>query len=175
MRSKLAMATAFLLAATLASASEPEEAQRQAEWPTHAAFEKLKSLIGLWDESPWSDEGGGRRVVQYRLTGDGTSLIEEFTGDPAMTTVYHMDGNELRMTHFCNAGNQPRMKATFWDGGDSIQFEFVDVTNLSSPEAYHTRTLRVEFIDEDHVDLHFVGLKQGRDVPGTVSLTRREK
>ena len=89
-----------------------------------------------------------------------------------MTTVYHMDGDELRMTHFCNAGNQPRMKAASYHG-DSIHFDFVDVTNLSAPEAYHTRTLRVEFVDVDHVDLHFVGLKAGKDVPGTVSLTRR--
>lgn len=174
MRSYLTMTTVFLFAATLTWASEPAKVDHRAEQPTHTAFEKLKSLQGLWDESAWSDEGGGRRVVEYRLTGDGTSLIEEFTGEPAMTTVYHMDGNELRMTHFCNAGNQPRMKATSWDGGDSIQFEFVDVTNLSSPDAYHTRTLRIEFIDENRVDLHFVGLKEGRDVPGTVSLTRRK-
>ena len=91
-----------------------------------------------------------------------------------MTSLYHMDGDELRMTHFCNAGNQPRMKATTWDGGDSIQFEFVDVTNLAAPHAYHTRTLRVQFIDEDHVNLHFVGLKEGEEVPGTLSLTRRK-
>jgi hypothetical protein len=137
-----------------------------------AAFTRLKRLEGIWDEEPWGEDEEHARVVRYRLTGKGSALIEEFIGDPAMTTVYHLDGDDLRMTHYCNAGNQPRMKAAIYES-NILKFEFVDVTNLSSPNAYHTRTLDIVFHDDDHVDLRFVGLKNGEDVPGTVSLTRR--
>ena len=69
----------------------------------HAAFDRLKRLEGTWDEAEYG------RVINYRLTGRGSALIEEFVGDPPMTSVYHLDHDELRMTHYCNAGNQPRM------------------------------------------------------------------
>ena len=131
-----------------------------------AAFARLKRLEGSWDEAEYG------RVVEYRLTGEGSALIEEFTGDPPMTTVYHLDGDDLRLTHYCNAGNQPRMKAAVYQD-NTLKFDFVDVTNLSSPTAYHTRTLDVFFRDEDHVVLNFVGVKDGREIATTHSLTRR--
>lgn len=134
-----------------------------------AAFERLKSLVGEWEEAE-----SPHRQITYHLTGNGTSLIEEFRGRPAMTSVYHMDGGNLRLTHFCNAGNQPRMKATAYDpAAGTLSFRFVDVTNLSKPTAYHTRDLEVVFQDEDHILLNFVGRKNGKDVPGAVALIRR--
>lgn len=130
------------------------------------AFEKLAALEGRWDEAEYG------RVVEYHLTGEGTALIEEFIGDPPMTSVYHMDGKDLRMTHYCNAGNQPRMIAAEYAAA-SLSFDFVDVTNLRAPEAYHTRTLEIDFIDRDHVVLQFTGRKEGRQVVTTHTLTRR--
>lgn len=133
------------------------------------AFERLKTLVGEWREA---DEP--RREVTYHLTGNGSALVEEFRGRPSMVSVYHMDGEALRLTHFCNAGNQPRMLASSYDpASDALKFDFVDVTSLSSPTAYHTRELEVIFQDEDHVRLRFNGRKEGVDVPGEVSLIRR--
>lgn len=132
----------------------------------HAAFARLKNLEGTWDEAEYG------RVVTYRLTGRGSTLIEEFTGDPQMTSVYHLDGDDLRLTHYCNAGNQPRMIADGHDA-DSLSFEFVDVTNLEAPNAYHTRTLDFEFLDDDRVVLNFVGLVDGKEIATTHTLTRR--
>ena len=150
-----------------ALASPPTPAQRV---NLEAAFERLKTLVGTWDE----EEGG--RVVEYHLTGRGSALIEEFIGDPPMATLYHLDGPDLRLTHYCNAGNQPRMRAASYDPDTgTLAFEFVDVTNLSAPNAYHTRELTIRFVDDDHVVLGFVGLKNGEQVPGDVSLRRREE
>ncbi len=134
-----------------------------------AAFERLKTLVGTWDE-----EGEYGRVVEYHLTGRGSALIEEFIGDPPMASVYHLDGPDLRLTHYCNAGNQPRMRVASYDPDTgTLGFEFVDVTNLSAPNAYHTRDLTIRFVDDDHVVLSFVGLRNGEQVPGDVSLRRR--
>jgi len=131
------------------------------------AFTKLKMLEGKWDEAEYG------RVIEYRLTGKGSALIEEFVGDPPMTSVYHMDGEDLRLTHYCNAGNQPRMIAADYDA-DSLHFDFTGVSNLKAPDAYHTRTLSIEFIDEHHVVLQFTGRKEGRKIVTTHTLTRRD-
>ncbi len=131
-----------------------------------AAFNRLKRLEGSWDEAEYG------RVIEYRLTGKGSALIEEFIGDPPMTSIYHLDGDDLRLTHYCNAGNQPRMIAALYDS-DTLKFDFVDVTNLSAPSAYHTRTLNISFRDDNHVVLNFVGLKEGNEIATTHTLTRR--
>jgi hypothetical protein len=56
---------------------------------------------------------------------------------PAMITVYHLDGDRLMLTHYCMAGNQPRMQAQAFDPGTGeLQFRFLDATNLS-PGAGH--------------------------------------
>jgi hypothetical protein len=130
------------------------------------AFTRLKRLEGSWDEAEYG------RVVTYHLTGKGSALIEEFVGDPPMTSVYHLDGDDLRLTHYCNAGNQPRMVAALYDSRN-LRFDFVDVTNLSAPNAYHTRTLAIEFKDDNNVVLNFVGFKNGNELATTHTLTRR--
>jgi hypothetical protein len=130
------------------------------------AFTRLKRLEGSWDEAEYG------RIVKYHLTGKGSALIEEFIGDPPMTSVYHLDGDNLRLTHYCNAGNQPRMVAALYTS-DNLKFDFVDVTNLSAPNAYHTRTLAITFQDDNNVVLNFVGHKDGKEIATTHSLTRR--
>ena len=167
----LLIALSALIASTPASSSEEDRHTASMQnignlEDVQAAFNRLKRLVGTWDEAEYG------RVIEYRLTGKGSALIEEFVGDPPMTSVYHLDGDDLRMTHYCNAGNQPRMMAALYES-DTLKFDFVDVTNLSAPNAYHTRTLDIAFQDVDHVVLNFVGLKDGTEIATTHTLTRR--
>ncbi len=90
-----------------------------------------------------------------------------------MTSVYHMDNGALRLTHYCNAGNQPRMKAAAYDPSTGrIKFDFIDITNLPEPTAYHTRELEIVIQDLDHIELRFNGRKDGMAIPSVLSLTR---
>ena len=135
-----------------------------------AAFSRLKNLVGTWDVE------GADRTVTYSLTGDDETIIEDFTGEPTMSTFYHRDGDALRLTHYCNAGNQPRMRAVAYDAEKGVlNFEFVDVTNLSAPTAYHTRDLEIRFVDKNHIVLEFTGMKNGETSASPVSLTRRSR
>ena len=134
------------------------------------AFERLKSLVGTWDVE------GMDRQVTYSLTGDDETVIESFEGEPTMSTFYHRDGDALRLTHYCNAGNQPRMKAVRYDAGKGVlKFEFVDVTNLKAPEAYYTRDLEIRFLSEDRIVLEFVGTKDGETSASPMTLIRRSQ
>jgi hypothetical protein len=115
-----------------------------------AAWSKLKSLAGEWD-----GEGSmGKFHLSYELIAGGTALVERERSEkmPEMLTVYHLDGKRLVMTHYCMAGNQPRMEArSFNPGTGDLQFEFVDATNLASPNAGHMRSVAIKIIDDRHL------------------------
>ena len=100
------------------------------------AFDKLKTLAGHWEAT--TDKGKGSATFQ--VVSGGTALLERtyMPGEKEMITVYHLDGNRLLLTHYCEAGNQPRMQATSFDPKtNEIDFNFLDATNLASPEAGH--------------------------------------
>jgi len=128
---------------------------------TRAVFERIRGLAGDWEGSVvWSGArtDSGKMNATYYATGHGTAVVENLTVDrePVMTSVYHMDGAVLRMTHYCGAGNQPRLKAErVEDGGATVRFAFVDVTNLAGPNAGHVHGVELQFVDESHVVLTF--------------------
>ena len=96
-------ATALLAAAVFAVDT------KSPDFDTAAAFARLKGLTGEWEAKV---EGKTARLT-YELTGAGTTLVEREGGDahPEMMTTYHLNGSRLMLTHYCMAGNQPRMEA----------------------------------------------------------------
>jgi hypothetical protein len=136
------------------------------------AFSKLSDLTGDWDGSyQWTGArtDKGSMGARYYLTGNGTSLVEDLVqeGKPTMTSVYHLDGDDLRVTHFCAAGNQPRLRAKQIDSDKGLfVFDFVDATNLTSPAAPHVHGLEIQLVDKDHIELTFLfssGEKESRE------------
>jgi hypothetical protein len=122
-----------------------------------AAFEQLKSLAGEWQGH--SERNGKERLV-YEIVGRGSAVMERYADEKSssvdsMLTVYYLDGSRLLLTHYCVAGNQPRMAATHFDPvkGD-LDFEFLDATNLPDAAAGHMHNFHFRFVDRDHV---FVG------------------
>jgi hypothetical protein len=92
-----------------------------------------------------------------------------------MTSVYHLDGADLRLTHFCGAQNQPRLKASAIDPeSGQITFSFVDITNLSSPTAGHVQGLEVRFLAADHITLRFRFTGDGKESDELVDLKRKK-
>jgi len=68
-----------------------------------------------------------------------------------------LDGNDLRLTHFCGAQNQPRLKAKRIDlDHKAFDFDFVDITNLKSPDAPHVHGLEIRLLDPNHITVTFL-------------------
>lgn len=134
---------------------------RAQEQPFPASFERLRALVGEWKGTfEWSGarSGSGRMDATYYLTGNGSAVLENLITDaiPVMTTVYHTDGVDLRLTHFCAAQNQPRLKASRIDEEQGVmEFSFVDITNLRQPNAPHVDELEVRFLEADRIRLTF--------------------
>jgi hypothetical protein len=143
------------------------------------AFTRLRLLQGNWRGTSTRGEGANKKTAQinatYRLTGNGSVVIEELSGpeQPSMTTAYHLDNGDLRMTHYCAAENQPRMKAGSIDlAKNVIRFDFVDITNLRAPDAAHIHGLTMRMVDKDHLELVFTILAKGKEGFEHMSLTR---
>jgi hypothetical protein len=124
-------------------------------------FNRLQSLVGEWEGTfEWSQgrTGSGPLKVTYYLTGNGSALVENLImGDvPTMTTVYHLDGADLRMTHYCAAQNQPRLKATRIDEPAGVaEFSVVDVTNVSAANPGYVEAFFLQVLDADRLNLRF--------------------
>ena len=126
-------------------------------------FEKMKSLVGEWKGASADGKPG---TVTYTLVSDSSALMEKLAlgGESEMVTMYHPDGDHLMMTHYCSAHNQPRMRSqTATAESKKITFDFVDITNLSSPDAGHMRKLVVTFGDKDHFTQEWTWTKNGKE------------
>jgi hypothetical protein len=143
-----------------------------------AAYERLTELVGEWRGSfEWSGArtSSGSMGARYYLTGNGSALVEdlEIDGKVVMTSVYHLDGPDLRMTHYCGARNQPRLKATSIDDGAGIvRFSFVDATNLAKPDAPHVHGLEIQLHDDRRIRLTFTFLGEGKESYERIDLAR---
>ena len=146
--------------------------------PAVAALVQLRALAGEWEGSfEWSGtrRETGSMNATYSLTGNGSAVVENLVmgGASAMTSVYHLDGTDLRMTHFCAAQNQPRLKARTIDlARGAVDFAFVDATNLRSPSAAHVQGVEIRLVDADHITLTFLFEGGGQKSRERITLRR---
>jgi hypothetical protein len=120
-----------------------------------ASFEKLKALAGTWEgvvkTTPvQADVEGQPARITLRVTSSGHALIHEATSparhdDPL--TVFYIDDGRLLLTHYCDAGNRPRMTASALDG-NTLDFTFVDIAGSTKYGHMHHSTFT--FVDADH-------------------------
>jgi len=141
---------------------------------TNPAWEKMKSLVGEWEGTMAHGEMNMPVKVSYSLVSGGTSLMERMSGPGEdMVTMYYPEGSRVLMTHYCSEGNQPRMKATGL-AGDTLAFDFVDATNVASPQAEHMRKLVVKFQDADHFTQEWTHRKDGKEETGVFKYARKK-
>lgn len=132
---------------------------------TSSNFEKLKQLEGKWKGT----KPDGKTVkVSFEITSGGSAVVETMMpeGEPNMVSVYHMNAGKLMMTHYCSAGNQPRMEASV-TADENIDFNFVDATNLENKFEGHMQGLKVIFVDENHFNQVWNWSEDGKETPST--------
>ena len=132
-----------------------------------AAFERFKRLVGDWEVAGAKSEGQkGKTQCRYHLTAGGSALVETvFPGeDMEMVTVYHRDGDQLMLTHYCHLGNQPRMRTKEVDNAKEIVFDLVGGGNLDPAKDTHMHAARFRFIDDDHFQTEWQLYTPGKPV-----------
>jgi hypothetical protein len=124
-----------------------------AQTSAQKSFDQIKTLAGSWEGK--NSEGKPLRVT-FRDTAGGSALLSEIEGEgheghEDMISMFHLDGpNRLIITHYCTAGNQPRMLATSSPDGKTFTFEFLDATNLAAPDSGHMKSVVFTIVDASH-------------------------
>ncbi len=142
---------------------------------------KLTALEGEWI---LLDENGGETDVvgsSFRLTSGGSALVElMFPNSPdghEMLNMYHADGERVLMTHYCAAGNQPRLEVRATDDENRLELRFDSITNLSSPKGHYMHHAEYILQGEDLLTTHWHSMKDGQitgESPMTFELKRRK-
>jgi hypothetical protein len=159
------VAVLLATAAVFAQSANSTEAQK--------SFAELKSLGGSWEGKT---SKGEPLQVNFRVTGNGSAVMNEIITphiDHDMITMINLDNDRLLMTHYCSAGNQPRMAATASPDGKTITFHFVDATNLASPDAGHMDHVVITVLDENHHTEEWVFADHGKERTELFDLKRK--
>ena len=142
-----------------------------------AALEKLKALAGDWVEIEPKMGPAGHVAESYRVTGAGSALVSTLApGTPhEMVSVYHRDGNDLVMTHYCAAQNQPRLR-TKTVTGNVIAMEFDGGTNVDPAKDVHIHAVKIELLGPDEIRETWIGWKGGKpeEAPLVFHLKRKK-
>ncbi len=132
----------FVLSVVLLSLSSAAFAQSDAQ----KSFDKLKTLAGSWlgtyDADPLH--------VSLRVTSMGNALIDEMksSGPENPITMFNPEWDRLLLTHYCDAGNRPRMIGKIAPDGKTVEFDFLDVAGSTQPGHMRHRTFNI--IDANH-------------------------
>jgi hypothetical protein len=127
-----------------------------AQTDAQKSFDKLKTLAGSWEGRvttvpPKPDIEGKLMTTSLRVTSMGNAIVHEMTGagrpDDPITMLY-LDGDRLLLTHYCDAGNRPRMTGKTSPDGKSVEFEFLDVAG--STQYGHMHHAVFTAVDANH-------------------------
>lgn len=145
------------LTALLLALSSPAFAQSDAQ----KSFDLLKTLAGTWrgpvKTVPEQADMEGQPVwVTLRVTSRGNAIVHEMkepgTPDNANhddpITMLYLDGDRLLLTHYCDAGNRPRMVAKVSPDGKTVEFDFVDLSGSTQYGHMHHAVFTI--IDANH-------------------------
>jgi hypothetical protein len=142
------------------------------------SFDQMKSLAGSWEGvvttvPPHPEMEGKLMKVSLRVTSMGNALMHEMTGagrpdDPI--TMFYLDTDRLLLTHYCDAGNRPRMVGTASPDGKTVGFEFLDVVGTTKYGHMHHALFTV--IDADHHTEDWTWMAGDKPVQAHVELQR---
>jgi hypothetical protein len=148
----------------LAAALIPAQEAGTGATPARLAFERFRQLEGTWKGESTK---GWKEQLRFQAIAGGSAVVEtSFEAHPGetMLTVFVLDGDRLRLTHYCVAKNQPRLEATsFEDQGREVTFTFLDGGNLPSRERGHMDKAVFRFEDSDHVTSRWTWYQEGKE------------
>jgi hypothetical protein len=145
-----------LTAMALAQSHDHKPTDKVAPSEAQLAFDKLKTVAGTWEGEVTtfpSEPSIDHQAAQFsmRVTSRGNALVHELTipGIPDHpVTMFYVEDERLTLTHYCDAGNRPRMAGKASADGKSLEFDFLDLSGGN--QRGHMHHAKFTFIDENH-------------------------
>ena len=123
-----------------------------------SAFDALKALQGTWRIE--AERGPLKFEMSYGVGSNQSIVTEQFGKE---LSVFYLKDQKLEMIHFCNRGNQPRLRLAAGSVPGTLRFEMFDITNLSAPDAPHVRTIIYKLVDANTLELEIVWQSGGSE------------
>ena len=114
--------------------------------------------------------------TEFRLVVVGTAALETLTasGMDEMLTLYSMDGESIRLTHYCPTNHQPRMRAVPHTSEiRQLVFSFQDAGNLPNLAVGHEHKLVMDSSDNDHLTERWTWRRDGHDADMVYHFARK--
>jgi hypothetical protein len=126
------------------------------------SFATVKTIAGEWEgpvtvpEMPGMN-GGAPVHLSLRVTSRGNAVVHEFQEantplDPSKfdhpVTMLYVDGEQLNLVHYCDAGNRPHMTGKMSPDGKTVDFSLADVSG-STKHGYMQHAV-FTYIDATH-------------------------
>ncbi len=134
-----------------------------AELTATDAFTTLKGMAGNWYGTP---EGvgveaeaeaieAGQVMHEIEVSAAGTVVMETMGPgtEHEMINMYHLDGDELVLTHYCAGGNQPTMRLNRETStAERLIFDFTGGTNLDPDNDHYIHDMELGIQGEGKVE-----------------------
>lgn len=179
------MVPTILLCALFSNAQEMPDHSKTTLAPkesdTQKAYAKLKALAGNWEGPVTSFPAQpmlADKVAQISLrsTSSGNALMHDLTMNGMKDnpiTMFYINEDQFLLTHYCDAGNRPRMVGKLSPDGKTLDFEFIDITG---PTTYgNMRRAKFTFIDDNHHTEEWTYMMPGDKPNRAVFDLRRKK
>ncbi len=165
-----AMLWSLVLALALAAASAVEAGGVRAD----EALDQLRSLAGTWngeargegEEAKAEAEQAAPVVHEIQVSAAGTVVMETMNPgtEHEMINMYHLDGEELVLTHYCASGNQPTMRLDREQSTASkLVFDFTGGTNLDPAVDVHIHSAVITLKEDGKVESSWTGWAGGKE------------
>jgi hypothetical protein len=139
-----------------------KSADKPASSEAQKSFDVMKTFAGEWEgpvtvpEVPEMNDGKPLHA-SIRVTSRGNAVVHEFQEantpldaskyDHPVTMLY-VDGDQLNLIHYCDAGNRPHMIGKRSPDGKTVEFGLVDISG--GTEHGHMHHAVFTYIDANH-------------------------
>jgi hypothetical protein len=142
LRFALLFVLTLLAAPAFAQSDMQKSTAKAAPSAAQQSFTTMKTFAGEWEgpvtlNPPMNGMGNTKLHVSMRVASRGNSIVHELqeSGTPFDATKYdhpitmlYVDGDRLYLTHYCDAGNRPRMVGKASPDGKQVEFDFLDLS-----------------------------------------------
>ncbi len=157
-----ALALMCLSAVAFAQSDMHKPVDKPAPSEAQKSFDTMKTLAGDWEgpvavpEMPEMTDGKALHV-SLRVTSRGNAIVHELQEantplDAAKydhpVTMLYVDGDQLNLIHYCDAGNRPHMIGKTSPDGKTVEFAMVDISG--STKHGHMQHAVFTYIDANH-------------------------